>query len=185
MDFTEIDLSQEPTLHEDASCLLMDAFLAKGNKAWPNLERARQAVGECIAAPNLCLGILYSGTLAGWGGLRPLYDKTWELHPLVVAPAQQGRGVGRALMQALEQRARALGLIGIVLGSDDELFETSLSQVDLNGSNALVEMQRLTNLKRHPFEFYQKCGYSVVGVIPNANGRNKPDIWLWKDLTVE
>lgn len=114
-----------------------------------------------------------------------MYDKTWELHPLVVAPAHQGQGVGRKLMHALEQRARALGLIGIVLGSDDELFETSLSHVDITGRNALLELQTLTNLKRHPFEFYQKCGYRVVGMIPNANGKNKPDIWMWKDLTVD
>ena len=185
MDCTEVDLSQEPALHEEAASVLMDAFLAKGNTAWPTLERARETVAECIAAPNHCLAILCNGTLTGWGGLRPMYDKTWELHPLVVAPVRQGQGAGRALMRALEQRARTLGLNGIVLGSDDELFETSLSQVHITGGNALVEMQRLTNLKRHPFEFYQKCGYSVVGMIPNANGKNKPDIWMWKDLTVE
>lgn len=185
MNWTEIDLSEQPSLHTEAASVLMDAFLAKGNTAWPDLERARQTLDECIAAPNLCLGLLANGTLAGWVGLRPMYDKTWELHPLVVAPGQQSQGVGRALMQALEQRARAMGLIGIVLGSDDEFFETSLSQVDINGSNALVEMQRLSNVNHHPFEFYQKCGYSVVGIIPNANGKNKPDIWMWKDLTVE
>ncbi|MEX1215985.1 AAC(6')-Ia family aminoglycoside 6'-N-acetyltransferase [Saccharospirillum sp.] len=184
MDWTTIDLSEKPALHDAAARLLMDAFLAKGNTAWPTLERARQTLDECTGAPNLCLGLLSNGTLTGWGGLRPMYDKTWELHPLVVAPAQQGQGVGSALMQALEQRAKALGLIGIVLGSDDELFETSLSQVNITGSNALVEMQRLTNLKRHPFEFYQRCGYSVVGMVPNANGKNKPDILMWKDLTV-
>ncbi len=161
----------------------MEAFLAKGNNAWPDLASACKEVDACVADPNLCIGLLMDGKLAGWVGLRSMYDRTWELHPLVVAPDQQGQGVGRALLQAIEQRAREHGLIGIVLGSDDELFETSLSQTNINGSNALVEMQQLTNLKRHPFEFYQKCGYSVVGIIPNANGKNKPDIWMWKDLT--
>lgn len=179
-----IELSEKPALHEVAATVLMEAFLAKGNNAWPTLERARKTVDECIAVPNVCVGVLSNGTLAGWGGLRPMYKKTWELHPLVVAPAQQGQGAGRVLLQALEQRARTLGLIGIVLGSDDEFFETSLSQVDIKGGNALDELQRLTNVNHHPFEFYQKCGYSVVGMIPNANGKNKPDIWMWKDLTV-
>ncbi|MEP4546716.1 MAG: AAC(6')-Ia family aminoglycoside 6'-N-acetyltransferase [Saccharospirillum sp.] len=180
-----IELSEKPALHEVAATVLMEAFLAKGNNAWPTLERARKTVDECIAVPNVCVGVLSNGTLAGWGGLRPMYDKTWELHPLVVAPAFQGLGVGRELMLALEQRARAIGLVGIVLGSDDEFFETSLSHVDIHGGNALVELQQLTNVNHHPFEFYQKCGYSVVGLIPNANGKNKPDIWMWKDLTAE
>ncbi|MEX2320239.1 MAG: GNAT family N-acetyltransferase, partial [Saccharospirillum sp.] len=87
MDWTTIDLSEKPALHDAAARLLMDAFLAKGNTAWPTLERARQTLDECAGAPNLCLGLLSNGTLAGWGGLRPMYDKTWELHPLVVAPA--------------------------------------------------------------------------------------------------
>lgn len=181
---SEIDLTGEPSLHDEAATLLMDSFLARGIAAWPNLDSARQEVEECIAAPNLCLGLLVEGKLAGWVGLRPMYDKTWELHPLVVAPAFQGYGVGRTLIKALELRAKAKGLIGIVLGTDDELFESSLSQSDLNGGNVLSELSRMTNRNRHPFEFYQKCGYSVVGAIPNANGKNKPDILMWKDLTV-
>ena len=183
MNWSEIDLTRHPSLHTEAAKLLMDAFLAKGNKAWPNLQSARKTTDECISDPNLCIGLLKNGQLAGWVGLRPMYDKTWELHPLVVAPGHQGQGIGRALLQALEHQARGMGLIGIVLGSDDEFFETSLSHTNITGTNALVELQQITNLKRHPFEFYQKCGYSVVGIIPNANGKNKPDIWMWKDLT--
>lgn len=185
MNGTEVDLSAEPALHEEAASVLLDAFLARGIASWPNLESARKEIEDCVAKPNLCLGLLVNSKLAGWVGLRPRYEKTWELHPLVVAPGYQGQGVGTALMQLLEERARARGLIGILLGSDDENFETSLSQADISGSNALAEMQRLTNLRRHPYEFYQKCGYSVVGMIPNANGKNKPDILMWKDLTVE
>ncbi|WP_051208285.1 AAC(6')-Ia family aminoglycoside 6'-N-acetyltransferase [Saccharospirillum impatiens] len=183
--WSEFDVCKHPSLHADAAALLMNTFQAKGITSWPNIESARQTLDECIAVPNLCLGMLIDGKLAGWVGLRPMYDKTWELHPLVVAPAQQGQGVGKALLQTLEQRAKAQGLIGIVLGTDDELFETSLSQTDLNGSNVLAELKRLSNRARHPFEFYQKCGYSVIGAVPNANGKNKPDIMMWKDLSAD
>ncbi|MHA7879141.1 MAG: AAC(6')-Ia family aminoglycoside 6'-N-acetyltransferase [Saccharospirillum sp.] len=177
-------LTQDPALQDKAADILMRSFLNKGNKAWPTMASARKELTECLAPPNFCLGAFVGEELAGWVGLRPMYETTWELHPLVVSPDHQGVGLGRRLLKAIEQEAKAKGLIGIVLGTDDEHDRTSLSQQTLNGDNLLNAMQQLTNLNHHPFEFYQKCGYSLVGVIPNANGRNKPDIWMWKDLSI-
>jgi predicted acetyltransferase len=36
--------------------------------------------------------------------------------------------------------------------------------------------------RRHPFEFYQKLAYVVVGIVPDANGPGKPDILMAKRL---
>jgi aminoglycoside 6'-N-acetyltransferase I len=58
---------------------------------------------------------------------------------------------------------------------------TSLSGVDLY-SNIWEKIASIRNLKRHPYEFYQKQGYLIVGVIPDANGAGKPDIILSKRL---
>jgi hypothetical protein len=64
--------------------------------------------------------------------------------------------------------------------------------VDLHPDNESVIHQIATllvegfasirNLKHHPYEFYQKLGYQIVGVIPDANGPGKPDILMAKSL---
>jgi aminoglycoside 6'-N-acetyltransferase I len=41
---------------------------------------------------------------------------------------------------------------------------------------------QVRNLRRHPYEFYQRQSYTIGGVIPDANGQGKPDIFMAKSL---
>ncbi len=41
----------------------------------------------------------------------------------------------------------------------------------------------LRDVRGHPFEFYRKCGFVVVGLVPDANGFGKPDILMAKRVT--
>jgi aminoglycoside 6'-N-acetyltransferase I len=44
-------------------------------------------------------------------------------------------------------------------------------------------MAELRDLGRgHPFVFYRKLGYVVTGVMPDANGRARPDIFMSKRI---
>ncbi|GHU78247.1 aminoglycoside N-acetyltransferase AAC(6')-Ii [Spirochaetia bacterium] len=165
-----------------AANILFSTFSAINKGAWPTEEEASDTVRECIAAPNICIGILIDKTLIGWAGLRPMYPVTWELHPLVIAKEYQGKGYGKLLINRLEEEAKMAGIIGIVLGTDDETNSTSLSACGLTGENIFSEISNIRNRKNHPYEFYKKCGYSIIGAIPNANGINKLDIWMWKDI---
>ena len=79
----------------------------------------------------------------------------------------------------LEARVREQGGITIYLGTDDEDNMTSLSNVDLY-PNVVEHIAQIRNLRRHPYKFYQKLGYVVVGVIPDANGLGRPDIIMAK-----
>ncbi|MEI2691637.1 MAG: GNAT family N-acetyltransferase [Anaerolineae bacterium] len=164
---------------QQAAALLVVAFSEHWPLAWPDMPAAWEEVYECLAEENICLAALdEAGSLLGWIGARPAHGVTgWELHPLVVDPARQGEGIGRALVAALEAEVQARGGVTLFLGSDDEDHMTSLSGVDLYPDVA-AHIGSIRNLKRHPFEFYQKLGYTVVGVIPDANGLGKPDILL-------
>ena len=162
--------------------MLTDTF--PGTGMWPDITEkiALETVDECLEGEGICIGIKVDGELIGWVGLRPMYPKTWELHPLVVKTGFQGKGYGKILLEELEKIAREKGIIGIFVGSDDETNKTSLSDKEITGENLFREVQNIKNYKNHPYEFYQKCGFQIVGIIPNANGPNKPDIWLWKDI---
>lgn len=177
------NLSDSESWINQASDMLTRVFSGLGFDSWPNIDSAHSEVLECIAKPNLCIGIYDNDRLLGWVGLRPMYNTTWEMHPLVVDTPYQHQGIGRMLVAELEKQAQSQGVTGIVLGSDDEHFKTSLSNTHLTPDNLFDQIQNIQNLNHHPFEFYQKLGYHIVGVIPDANGPNKPDILMWKSLT--
>jgi len=151
---------------------------------WPDLdeEEALEAVEESISDENISIGIKVNNQLIGWVGLMPMYEKTWELHPMAIMPKYQGKGYGKILLNEMEKIAREKGVIGIFAGSDDEANKTSLSEKEITGKNIFEEIKNINNYKNHPYEFYMRCGYSIIGIIPNANGVNKPDILLWKDI---
>jgi aminoglycoside 6'-N-acetyltransferase I len=61
----------------------------------------------------------------------------------------------------------------------DENGPTSLGGVDLY-PDPLAAAVRIRNIAQHPFEFCQKLGFRIVGVLPDANGFGKPDIFMAK-----
>ena len=179
--FCSISDSEE-TIKQAAEILYVTFTGADRNRWLKNQKEAFDEVKECIEKPNICIGIKTGNELVGWAGIRPMYEKTWELHPMAIKGEYQGKSYGRMLLKEIEERAYLNGIIGLVVGSDDETNSTSVSEKEINGENIFEAIKNIKNHKCHPFEFYQKCGYSIVGLIPNANGQNKPDIWLWKDI---
>src|SRR5258708_23246453 len=118
--------------------------------------------------------------MLGWIGGLPEYEGlVWEWPPLVVQAELQRQGVGRGLVADFEEQVKQRGGLTIMLGSDDEDDMTSLAGQNLY-ENLWDKIAHIQNLKRHPFEFYQKLGYTIIGVVPDANGRGKPDIIMGK-----
>ncbi len=173
---------QTPPILEQAALLLVEHF--DEPSGWPTLELARQEVAE-VLADGFAFGLIEvtSDTLIGWIGGLPEYDgRVWELHPLVVRREYRGRGHGRVLVAAFEAEAAQRGALTLTLGTDDDSGMTSLAHTHLY-DDVPAHIANLRDLGRnHPFLFYRKLGYVVTGIVPDANGRGKPDIYMSKSV---
>ena len=178
------DLTLESAdLNEDAAVLLRDAFRT-WNGAWQDLESARETVGESLAPDRISrVAVDPADRVVGWIAGMPSYDgAVWELHPLAVAESHRRRGLGRALVEDLERLARQRGGFTLWLGSDDELGETTVGSIDVYDDipGAIRGFRKLRG--HHPSEFYFRLGFRIVGLMPDANGPGKPDIFFAKRL---
>ncbi|SDI16446.1 GNAT family N-acetyltransferase [Proteiniclasticum ruminis] len=161
------------------------------NKAALLLERAfpnsyngigLDEIKECLSEDRVAFKATRDGEFLGFVSALEAYKPYgWELHPLVVADNARKMGIGRKLVGALEKALSERGVLTVFLGTDDERFATSLSDGNLF-ENLYEKMANVRNYKGHPYEFYEKAGYQIVGVIPNANGWNKPDIIMAKNI---
>ena len=166
---------------EDAAAILV-AALAHVPSAWKEMRDAQAEVATFFENPErLAIGAVEEGRLVGWIGAIRHSAHAWELHPLVVNPAHQSRGCGTRLVGALEDAARRAGACTIWLGTDDDFGGTNLFGKDVY-PDILEHLRRLAPTEGHPFTFYRRLGYTVVGVIPDADGPGKPDILMAKRI---
>lgn len=151
---------------------------------WPTLQDALDEIKERLIPENTLLVAVQNGIVIGWGGLlAPIYNgNVFELHPLAVRSNKRNQGIGRTIVTALEVEARKKDGLTIYLGADDEIGEgeTSLANADL--FDDLPEKINNFTAGTHQSSFYLKMGYKIIGVMPNANGIGKPDIYFGKEL---
>lgn len=180
--FTITDLDAEDNFAIDQiATILMEAF-----PHWKETQdEARAEVQESFAEGYLSLVARTGDRILGWVGGIPAYDYAWELHPLVVAAAARGQGVGTALVRSLEERVRERGALTLYLGTDDdgEIAGTSAGDIDLFPD----PLQHAAELEvfDHPVAFYRRLGFIVVGLLPDANGPGKPDVYMAKRVATE
>jgi aminoglycoside 6'-N-acetyltransferase I len=171
-----------PAQRAGAAEVLIRAFAHVG-AGWRTAREAATEVNSFIEDENrTALAALDGGRLVGWIGLVRGYSHAPELHPLAVDPQWQRRGVGAALVQALEELARTEGALTLWLGADDDFGGTSLFGADPFPDLAAALAAARATGDRHPLDFYRKMGFVVAGLIPDANGRGKPDILMAKRI---
>lgn len=166
---------------EQMAALLTAGFRMISPDSWATRDEALEEVQEDLEEGFCRLAVDDTGNVLGWVGCRPSHAYVWELHPLVVDVARQGQGIGQALVHDVEEQARQRGCVTLMLGTDDEVGLTTLSGVNLYDDipGALAAAQGRTP---HALEFYRKLGYTLIGVVPDANGWGKPDILMAKRL---
>lgn len=177
-----IDVPRDESFIKKVAECLLDGFATFGVQPWENLAEAVEEVEESLTENRVSRAAVDAdGKVLGWVGAFHDYALVWELHPLVVRSDSQNRGIGTALVKDLEIELKRRGGLTIRLGTDDEAKQTSIGCIELY-PNVLEKIQNIKNLKKHPFEFYQKLGFEICGVIPDANGFGKPDILMCKRI---
>lgn len=179
-----IDLySENRNAIQQVATLLVEGFRANWPNAWPNLDAALEEVQASMAEDRISrIAIDSNNNILGWiGGISQYNGNVWELHPLIVGLDYQRQGIGKALVADLEEEVKKRGGITLWVGTDDENNLTSLGGVNLY-DNLWERLAKIQNLRGHPYEFYQKCGFAIVGVMPDANGVGKPDIFMAKRI---
>jgi aminoglycoside 6'-N-acetyltransferase I len=156
------------------------------SKIWlPTVEAAVEEIDESFERNGISQVLLDGERVAAWVGAFPQFSsRVVEIHPLIVAKAYQGRGLGRWMVNQVEAWARGQGALTLWIGTSDETNATSLAGVNLyeNPGDAISSFRQLA---AHPCGFWLKLGFQIVGVMPDAEGMGKPNIMMAKSLSAQ
>jgi aminoglycoside 6'-N-acetyltransferase I len=182
MGFRIVDLAQiDAHGRAEAARILREALVHMPSAYNGPNEAEAEVERMMIEDDRLGFAAFEGDALVGWIGAIRTYDHGWELHPLVVDPPRQRRGIGTLLVATLEAVARTEGALTLYLGTDDDYGGTNLFGRDLF-PGVLEKAMGLEAVADHAFGFYRRLGYEVVGVMPDVNGPGRPDILMAKRI---
>jgi ribosomal protein S18 acetylase RimI-like enzyme len=154
---SEVEIVEVPPTCPDAKYCLAQYFAELSERFDVGFDPALSLspTHEEFAPPRgTFLVMLSDGAPVGCGGFKPEESGAAYIKRMWVSPEVRGLGLGRKLLQALEDRARALGY----------------PMIRLETQKSLTEAQRL----------YRSCGYREV---PRFNDERYAHHWFEKRLT--
>jgi amino-acid N-acetyltransferase len=95
---------------------------------------AKELVGYYESVQEFLVADIGDRDVVGCGGLHVLWEDLAEIRTLAVAPQWRSRGVGHALLDALIERARGLGLRRLFCLTFEVDFFTSHGFVPIEGT---------------------------------------------------
>ncbi len=110
-------LVQRGDILSSAARALIEALNAELSSRYPEpgATHFRLDPGEVTDGQGAFLIASSSGKPVGCGAVRRIEARTGEIKRMYVSPDARGRGIGRAVLAALEAEARALGIVRLVL----------------------------------------------------------------------
>ena len=173
----------DPALVDELAQLTYVAFKVHAPNWLRNETDAKRQVLKATETDRINRVLLSpKATPIGWIGVIPInHGRIWEIHPLAVSPAEQGKGYGRTLVLEIERLAEEQGVLGLLAGTSDKTGATPLYGIDLY-QNPFKVLKKLNGAENHPVTFWKRAGFTVVGVVPDAEGRGKPAISLAKRI---
>ena len=176
-----IDLdTKDSALVERLAAITFEAFKENAPDWVPTIDLARNQVVSAGTRGSLGRVIIEQDQAAGWIGLIK-GKHVWEIHPIAVAIEYQYKGFGHLLVEDVARIATDAGALTLFAGTSDEVGTTNLFGVDLYANPA----QSISNIQatgRNPFKFWENAGFTVVGLMPDAEGVGKPAIQLARRL---
>lgn len=150
----EISITPEPADSKDALWCLARyyAFLNDRFEEGYDPARGQPTEAKAFAPPDGAFLIArWGGELVGCGGLKSAQPGVGELKRLWVAPSARGRGLGQKLLDALETKARRIGMKAVRLDTNRALSEAKALYL----KNGYVEIARF-NDDPYPDFFFEK-----------------------------
>jgi len=110
-------LVQRGDLLSSAARALIEALNAELSSRYPEpgANHFRLDPDEVADGQGVFLIASSSGKPVGCGAVRRIEGRTGEIKRMYVSPGARGRGIGRAVLAALEAEARTLGIARLVL----------------------------------------------------------------------
>jgi aminoglycoside 6'-N-acetyltransferase I len=182
VDVAEFDPADEMRLNEAASVLYRAA--SRFTSAFPAPEAALGELIELTRHPGslMFVALNLGGEVCGLAAASPrAASSVLVIRALTVDPPFQRRGVGRALLRRLETAALRSGFTTMTIALEDEAGLTSLAGRSLF-PDPLAPMTRFIPPAAHPSAFLKRLGFALSGVIPEAAGPGRPELWFAKPL---
>ena len=156
------------------------AFKENAPEWLPTLDLARQQITSAASLGRLGRVILAQDQIAGWVGIVK-GRRIWEIHPIAIAIDQQYQGLGHILVEDVARLAKTAGALTLFASTSDEVGTTNLFGQNIYADPASA-IKGIRATGRNPFEFWQHAGFTVVGLMPDAEGIGKPAIHLARRL---
>lgn len=166
-------------LVDDLAQLSVDAAAMHAPRWLPTLADAHEELRDASVEGHTTRVLYEDGAPRGWGSVFHVYGSVWEFHPLLVDVAHHRRGLGSRLVEDLEGHVASAGGGVLFVSTSDETGATSLSRTDLyvDPIRALASFE----VSESPaVAFWVRMGFSLVGLLPDAEGLGKPSIHLAK-----